>query len=175
MPFDIFFGSLSATTAFIYASPFGLVALFFFTLAANATILFPVLVEPIVLAVGAFAPDPFTALFIGIITGTASAIGEMSGYILGLLGVKTLQKMGKTQVEKIFEIGESLANKGIPIIFLGAFTPFPFDLLGIAAGLIKYDPKRFFLATLGGKLLRYVLIAMAGFYGLVWFRPLLGL
>ncbi|MBN2067334.1 MAG: VTT domain-containing protein [Candidatus Diapherotrites archaeon] len=172
---DVFFGSTTAIASFIYTSPFGILVLFFFVLFANATIFFPVLVEPIVFAVAGFAPDPYTALFIGSISGVASAIGEMSGYILGLLGVKTLQKMKPKRVNQIFEIGESLADKGIPIIFLGALTPFPFDLLGIAAGIIRYDPKRFFLAALGGKLARYVLIAMVGFYGVSWLKPLFGL
>ena len=173
--FGFFSSSGSALVEFVYASPFGIVVFFFYALFANATIFFPILVEPIVFAVAAFAPDPFTAVFVGIVAGVASAIGEMSGYIFGLLGVKTLQKMSKKRVEKIFELGESLANKGIPIIFLGALTPFPFDLLGIAAGLIKYSPKKFFAGALAGKTLRYVLIAVAGFYGLAWLKTALGI
>jgi len=175
MVLEVFFGSSAAIANFIYASPFGMVVFFFFALFANATIFFPILVEPIVLAVAAFAPNPLTALLIGIVAGTASAIGEMSGYIFGLLGVKTLQKMNEKKVEKIFEIGERLANKGIPIIFLGALTPFPFDLMGIAAGLIKYNPKKFFIAALGGKVTRYCLIAIVGFYGLAWAKAWLGM
>jgi len=170
---DVFFGSTTAIANFIYTSPFGMIAFFFFALLANATIFFPIVVEPIVLAAAVFAPDVYTALLIGVVAGIASAIGEMSGYIVGLFGARSLQKMKPKQVEKVFEIGERLADRGIPIIFLGAFTPFPFDLMGIAAGVIKFNPKNFFLAALGGKLLRYVLIALAGFFGVAWLKAVL--
>ena len=153
---------------FIYSSPFGLLALFLFAVIANASVFFPILVEPVIFAVCAFAPNPFIVLVIGVTIGIASGIGEMSGYILGLFGVKTLQKFNEKRVEKIFEMGEKLATSGMPIIILGAFTPFPFDLIGIAAGIIKYDAKRFFIAATIGKVMRYSLIAFAGFYGMAW-------
>ena len=164
--------------ALVYGTPWGIVILFLFTLFANASIVLPILVEPIVLIVAAFAPNLETAIFVGFLTGTAAAIGEMSGYILGLLGVKTLKKMSKFKTEKIFEVGEKLANKGMPIIFIFSFTPLPFDLIGIAAGVIKYDPKRFFLATWLGKVLRYVLVALVGYLGmeaLPWLGTMLGI
>jgi len=159
-------------TELVYASPFGILLLFFFALLANASVFFPILVEPVVFAVAALAPDIWAALLLGIVAGTAAAIGEMSGYILGLFGVKTLQKMSEAKVEKIFELGEKLADKGMPIIFLGSFTPFPFDLMGIAGGIIKYDPKRFFAAAAAGKILRYSLVALAGFLGIAWLRTM---
>ena len=59
------------------------------------------------------------------------------------------------------------------IIALGSMTPFPFDLIGIAAGLMKYDPRKFFVAAMVGKWVRYILIAFAGSFGIAiiksWF------
>jgi len=160
---------------FVYASPFGIIALFLFVVFANASLFLPILVEPVILAVAALAPNAFAVLMIAVVTGIAAGLGEMSGYIFGLLGVKTLQKMGEKKVEKIFEIGERLANNGMPIIFMGSLTPFPFDLIGIAAGIIKYDPKKFFVAATLGKIVRYVLVGLAGFWGIAWLRLLLGM
>jgi membrane protein YqaA with SNARE-associated domain len=100
-----------------------------------------------------------------VVASFGAAIGEMSAYILGLLGIKTIQRMSEERVEKILALGESLANKGIPIVFLGALTPFPFDFIGIAAGLLKYNPKKFFIAAFVGKAVRYIIIAFAGFIG----------
>jgi membrane protein YqaA with SNARE-associated domain len=162
----------------VYGNPWGIIILFLFTIVANASIFFPIIVEPIVFVVAAFAPNLATALLVGIVTGTAAAIGEMSGYVLGLVGVNTLKKMKDAKVEKVFEIGEKLANRGMPIIFIFAFTPLPFDLVGIAAGIIKYDLRRFFLATLVGKALRYTLVALVGFLGMEaipWLAQALGL
>lgn len=162
----------------VYGNSLGLVILFFFAIIANATIFFPIVVEPIVFVVAAFAPNLATALLVGVATGTGAAIGEMSGYMLGLVGVSTLKKMKEGQVEKIFELGEKLANKGMPIIFTCAFIPFPFDIVGMAAGIIKYDIRRFFIATCAGKALRYSLVALVGFLGMEaipWLAHMLGL
>lgn len=164
-----------ALSELLYSSPYGIVLLFLFTVFANASLFFPILVEPIVFAVSAFAPNLLAVLLVGIVTGTAAAIGEMAGYIFGMFGVKTLQRFSEKRVERIFDMGEKLANKGIPIIFFGAFTPFPFDIIGIAAGLIRYDPKKFFFAALAGKVLRYTIIAVAGFFGAVWIKAWLGI
>ena len=49
-------------------------------------------------------------------------------------------------------------------IFIGALAPFPFDLLGLAAGLLKYDMKKFFIAMALGKILRFGIIFYSGMY-----------
>ena len=167
--------STTAFTEFIYSSPFGILFLFLFTIFANASLFLPIFVEPVIFAVGVFAPNIYLALIIGIITGIAAAIGEMSGYIFGLIGIKTLKKFSRRKVDKILDIGEKLANKGIPIIFLGALTPFPFDLIGLAAGLIRYNPKKFFAAAAAGKIVRYTLIVLAGFFGAAWAKSFFGI
>ncbi|MFA4854980.1 MAG: VTT domain-containing protein [archaeon] len=182
MDFSIFVTSPQAAAEFfrdlVYGNPWGIIILFLFTIVANATIFFPIIVEPVVFVVAAFAPNLGTALLVGIVTGTAAAIGEMSGYLVGMVGVNTLKKMKKGQVEKTFEIGEKLANKGMSIIFIFAFTPLPFDIVGIAAGIIRYDLRRFFFATWVGKVLRYSLVAVVGFVGMEsipWLAHLLGM
>lgn len=157
---------------FLYSS-YGLFGLFLAALVGNATVFLPAPIDLLVFLVGAVITDPWFVLVVAVVAALGAAIGEMSAYILGLLGVKTLQKMNEKRVEKIFGVGEKLANKGIPIIFLGALTPFPFDLIGIAAGLVHYDPKKFFAAAFAGKFTRYLIIAFAGFFGAasvkVWF------
>ncbi|MAG22241.1 MAG: hypothetical protein CL943_02970 [Candidatus Diapherotrites archaeon] len=154
---------------FIYGR-YGLLGLFFVALVGNATIFLPAPIDLLVFAVGALVDNPVFLLAVVFVTALGAALGEMSAYILGLLGVKTLQKMSEKRVEKIFEIGENLANKGIIIIFFGSFTPFPFDLIGIAAGLVRYDYKKFFVAAFAGKLARYLVIAFAGFLGATWVK-----
>jgi len=157
---------------FLYSS-YGLLGLFLAALIGNATIFLPMPVDLLIFALGAIVTDPYFLLAAVIVASLGAAMGEMSAYILGLLGIKTLQKMRQKNVDQIFDIGEKLANKGIPIVFLGALTPFPFDLIGIAAGLIRYDPKKFFCAALAGKTVRHLIIAFAGFFGAasvkIWF------
>jgi len=50
--------------------------------------------------------------------------------------------------------------------FLAAATPIPDDLVYIPLGLAKYNPKRFFVATLTGKIvLSYVIVLGSHFFG----------
>ncbi len=166
----------------VFSTPFGMIILFVFALIANATLFLPIAVEPVVFLLGIIAPNIFMVFVLGIVTGTAAAVGEMSGYILGLLGIKTLHKMSKKRVDKIFELGERLAERGTWLIFVFAFTPLPFDLIGIAAGVIKYDPKKFFVAAWAGKVARYLVVAFIGYYGgialitaMPWLKTLVGM
>lgn len=156
---------------------FGLLGFFVASIIANATIFLPV---PIDVAVFLFGKIEFYALgllsplLLGLVVGLGAAIGELSGYIIGLFGVKSIEKMKREEIKKIVEKEKEIHKYGVFVILIGAFTPFPFDLIGIAAGLIKFDPKKFFLACLIGKILRYVLIAYAGFYSIEFLRGLLG-
>lgn len=154
-------------------SQYGLLGLFIASIIGNATILLPLPIDLFVLGYGAIAPSSFQVLLAALVGGTGAAIGEMSAYLLGYLGIKSFESVKKQSVVSIAEIRRRLHYKGMWVVFLGALTPFPFDVVGVAAGLIKYSPKRFFSAALAGKVLRYSLLAYAGFYGMqavkTWF------
>ena len=106
---------------------------------------------------------------IGLLAGVGAGLGELTGYYLGRGGEKYLfKKSGRiTRWLKKFEYYFTKYNSDIVILFVAA-TPLPFDFLGILCGSIKYSVKRFFLATLGGKIIKYMLIAIAGYYGMAW-------
>ena len=58
--------------------------------------------------------------------------------------------------------------------FVAAATPIPDDLVYIPLGLAKYDPKRFFVATLLGKfVLYYVIVLISHYMGLSLLEPVL--
>ncbi len=44
--------------------------------------------------------------------------------------------------------------------------PFPFDVIGILCGLIKYDVKKFFAAVFIGRFALYLALAYAGSMGI---------
>ena len=63
---------------------------------------------------------------------------------------------------------------GAGAAFVAAATPIPDDLVYVPLGLAKYNPKRFFIATLTGKLvLHYVIVLIAHFLGLSLVEPFL--
>jgi len=58
--------------------------------------------------------------------------------------------------------------------FVAAATPIPDDLVYIPLGLAKYNPKRFFVATLLGKfVLFYVIVLISHYMGLSLLEPVL--
>jgi membrane protein DedA with SNARE-associated domain len=58
--------------------------------------------------------------------------------------------------------------------FVAAATPIPDDMVYIPLGLAKYNPKRFFVATLLGKfVLYYVIVLISHYMGLSLLEPIL--
>jgi len=152
---------------------YGLVGLFVGAIISNATILLPLPFDLLIAIIGA---NPqligfsgfyvFESIILALLVGFGAAIGEMTAYIIGLTGIKVAEKASKKQFRKLQMVREKLKKSGMVFIFLGALTPFPFDLIGIASGLIRYDIWKFFAAAFVGKTIRYFLILYAGFLGI---------
>ncbi len=70
---------------------------------------------------------------------------------------------------------ERLVKKyGAGAAFFAAATPMPDDLIYVPLGLAKYNPKRFIIATLAGKIvLSYVIVFASHYFGLSLVEPLL--
>ena len=69
---------------------------------------------------------------------------------------------------------ERLVKKyGAAAAFFAAATPIPDDLVYVPLGLAKYNPKKFFVATLTGKIvLSYVIVFLSHHLGLSLVEPL---
>jgi len=109
-------------------------------------------------------------LLLGLAAGLGAAIGEMTGYGVGY-GIEKLAAKKRKNIEKEIMKIKKLFGKYKPdlVIFIFAAAPIlPIDAVGIFCGYIKYDKKRFFVMVLIGKILKYLAIAYAGFYGLDW-------
>ncbi len=64
---------------------------------------------------------------------------------------------------------------GAVAAFVAAATPIPDDLVYIPLGLARYNPLRFFISTLAGKIvLGYVIVYVSRGFGLSFIDPLLG-
>ncbi len=63
---------------------------------------------------------------------------------------------------------------GAAAAFVAAATPMPDDIIFIPLGLAKYNPKRFFIATLTGKIvLSYIIVFISHYIGLSFIEPFL--
>lgn len=152
---------------------YGILGLFFGSMLANATVLLPIPFDAVVFLVGT---DPslvglggfwlFGLLVLGLLVGFGAAIGESTAYFVGLFGIKAAEKITNSKFAQAEQIRKKISSQGMAFIFLGALIPFPFDLVGISAGVMQYSFPKFFIATFAGKSLRAFLVALAGYLGL---------
>lgn len=153
---------------------YGFVGLFFAALLSNATILFPMPFDFLVFFLSASSNQFFFPLMVALPSALGAAIGELTSYFMGFVGNRGIEKIKKDNLEKLEFVKEKIGDYGVLFIFFGSLTPFPFDLIGIAAGLIKYDFKKFFFAALLGKLARFTLIGYSGMFYLSFIRRIFG-
>ncbi|MCZ6538841.1 MAG: VTT domain-containing protein [Chloroflexi bacterium] len=111
-----------------------------------------------------------TPLYIGVVSASAEALGEMTGYMAGLSGRSFIER------SKYYSKFHSLVvRRGGIILFVGSVIPNPlFDVLGIAAGSIGYPIKRFLAVVFIGKAIKSTGIAYLCLWGIDSFVRWLG-
>ncbi len=146
----------------------GYLGVFMVSMVSSASIILPVPYFVLVFAAGAVL-NPF---FVGIAGGLGSAIGELTGYAVGFGGKQALNKKHK----KLLERTEAWAEKHgfFAVMILFAATPLPDDIVGILGGALGYSIRKFFIASLIGKLILNIALAFGGFYGYAWLLSFLG-
>ncbi|MFA5763385.1 MAG: VTT domain-containing protein [archaeon] len=155
----------------------GPLGLFIAAIIGNASLFLPLPIDLLIIplaSVDFFGIGIFTPFILGLIVAVGASIGEFSGYLIGLAGIKSFESMQKQEIEKLKQLKNSLETIGVPLIAFFAFTPLPFDLIGIAAGLAKYSKKKFFLGCLLGKIPRYIILAYAGYFGITFLIQFFG-
>ncbi|MEE8363933.1 MAG: VTT domain-containing protein [Dehalococcoidia bacterium] len=108
------------------------------------------------------APDVgLEPLFLGVLAGSAEALGEMTGYIAGASGRGLIQK------QRYYPRFQAWMDRwGGLLLFLGSTIPNPvFDFLGVAAGSSRYPIKRFLPLVFAGKTIKSTSIAYGCYYG----------
>jgi membrane protein YqaA with SNARE-associated domain len=169
---------IEALMAFLVS--IGPLGLFIAAILGNASLFLPLPIDLLIIPLATIDFFPFlnfplaSPFILGLIVGLGASIGEFSGYLIGLAGIKSFESMQKKEIEKLKLLKERLELVGIPLIAFFAFTPLPFDLIGIAAGLAKYSKTKFFIGCLIGKIPRYIILAYAGYFGITFLIKIFG-
>ena len=146
------------------------------TAAAQRLLFLFVALESIIIPIPA---DPLMAAFIVAnrtkwlrITGycvLASVIGGGVGWLLGWgmgetakLLLETISIRGTT--DKFTAVATGFQDYGLLLIFIGAFTPLPYKVISISAGLFGFGLIPFMLISIIGRGLRFYLVAMIVVY-----------
>lgn len=145
---------------------YGYAAVFLVGLLSNATIIFPIPG----LAVSSVLGGVFNPWLVGIVAGIGQALGEISGYMLGYSGQTLVTR--RAIYERIYPW---MRRYGAWIIFVLAVIPNPvFDVGGMIAGALRFPLWKFLTSCASGKIVKNILFALAGYYGLETLLRLLG-
>ncbi len=136
-------------------TPLGPIGLFI--LAFMEASFFPV--PPDILLVVLTLAEPDKAFLFALICTLGSVLGALLGYLIGYIGkIAILKKfVSENKIDRVHNLFNKYGPWGV---FIAAFTPIPFKIITIAAGVFYINIKKFILASLIGRGLRFFIIAL---------------
>ena len=151
-----------------FAINYGYLGIFLMSFIGAVSIFLPIPYTVIIFALG----STFEPIWIAVAAGLGSALGEFSGYLLGVGGRKFIGGKYKKKMEFLVK----LFNRFGPLaIFLFALTPLPDDLLFIPLGVMRYNIIRAFVPALIGKFCMNLTIAYAGRFSIHVINEIFGI
>jgi membrane protein YqaA with SNARE-associated domain len=142
---------------------YGYLGAFVVSIIFNATLILPAGNMLVLMTLASTLPVP---VLVGLAGGAGAAIGEITGYVAGRSG------RGLVSGRKIYGRIEGWVRRwGWLTIFVMSIVPFIFDLVGIAAGAVRYPFWRFLLFCWLGRTVFYVAITVLAGMGLKEWIP----
>ena len=115
--------------------------------------------------------DQFDIHALALIAALTSTVAKQIIFYVSYGGRKIISEKTKKRMKPFQKL---VKRYGASAAFVAAATPIPDDLVYIPLGLAKYNPKRFFVATLLGKIvLYYVIVLISHYMGLSLLEPIL--
>ena len=115
--------------------------------------------------------DQFDIHILVIIAALTSTAAKQIIFYVSYGGRKIISEKTKKRMKPFQKL---VKRYGGTAAFVAAATPIPDDIIYIPLGLSKYSPKKFFVATLLGKLvLCYILVLISHYMGLSILEPIL--
>ena len=157
-------------------STYGVIALFFVSFAESS--FFPIPADPLLLALALGKIK--RAFYYAFICTLGSVVGGMFGYFIGeYIWYDSLHSSGFSDIARfIFDNFPWITAEAFEgakawykcydfyAIFIAAFTPIPYKIFAIAAGMAKINLPTFILASIFGRGLRfYMESALVWYYG----------
>ncbi len=114
--------------------------------------------------------DQFNIHILAILSAVLATLAKQIIFYVSYRGGRIISEKTRKRMKPF----ERLVKKyGAGAAFVAAATPIPDDLVYIPLGLAKYNPRRFFVATLTGKIvLSYVIVLTSHFVGFSLLDPL---
>jgi membrane protein YqaA with SNARE-associated domain len=134
-------------------TPYGVWALFILAFAESS--FFPV--PPDLLLIALAIINPQNSLFYALVCTVGSVLGGMFGYLIGIKGGKPILERFVSK-EKIRLVHDYFEKYEAWAIGIAGFTPIPYKIFTIAAGVFYINFKKFVLASIIGRGGRFFLV-----------------
>jgi len=161
---------------------YGYFGAFIISVLGGATIIVPVPMLVVLFALGGVMKPSFGAFFGPVFVGLAAGLGETLGaltiYMTGYGGGTALVNLNRGRFKGVYSrIVNWVERRGSLILFVTSatlFNPF-FYPASLAAGALRFGIRKYSLICLGGKTLKGMTIAFAGYWGLRGLLRMLGM
>lgn len=131
----------------------GLLAL----IAFSESVIFPVPPDPMLMAVG--IANPPSAIWVAALVTAASVCGAYVGHLLGKrVGRPLLYKIAPK--DKVARAETLFVRYGAWAVLVAAFTPIPYKVFTVLAGILNLPIRSFLLASLIGRGARFLIIGV---------------
>lgn len=137
------------------ALQYGYLGIFFIAFIGAVSIFIPIPYTVVIFTVGGL----FDPVLLALAAGSGAALGELSGYLLGMYGGKVISEERRRKMEFMVKVFNSW---GPVAIFVFALTPLPDDLLFIPLGMMRYSVVKTFVSALAGKIAMSFILAYSG-------------
>jgi membrane protein DedA with SNARE-associated domain len=117
------------------------------------------------------AGDKFNIHYLALTAAITSTVAKQIIFLISYEGRRIINEKTRKRM-KPFE--RLVKRYGAAAAFIAAATPIPDDLIYVPLGLAKYNPWRFFVSTLVGKIvLCYVIVLISHYFGMNYVDPFL--
>ncbi len=115
--------------------------------------------------------DQYDLHVLALLSAITATIAKQIIFFVSTSGRKIINEKTRKRMRPF----ERLVKRyGAAAAFVAAATPIPDDIIFVPLGLAKYNPKKFFVATLTGKIvLSYVIVFVSHYLGLSLVEPFL--
>ena len=108
--------------------------------------------------------ESLNPVLLGLIAGVAESVGELTGYFLGYSGRGVVSK-----TNFYHRLEGLMSRRGWVPLLLVSLVPNPiFDIIGLAAGALRYPIWSFLGVVWVGKTVKFVTLAYACSYSIGW-------
>ena len=137
--------------------------LFLYAFSCLESIIIPIPTDPLLAACVLAKPQRW--LSIAVYCALASVLGGAIGWALGAFAAPAVMAAAESLPHAIFSaekfeiVAQAFQKLGLPLVLIGAFTPLPFKVIAISAGLFAYPLIPFLIIATIGRMARFLIVA----------------